>query len=307
MHTPVLLHEVIEALNPQPGEFFIDGTLGAGGHARAVIERIGKFGMFLGTDWDPDAVLNFKAPEVGTVQKIITRNASYTAIPEILHDEELPKADGLLLDLGFSSTQIDDAKRGFSFQHDGPLDMRYTTAGETAAEIVNSYRENELADILYKYGDERFSRQIAKHITDARRTQRIMTTRRLAEIVVEAMPARFRHGRIHAATKTFQALRIYVNHEFENVESILGNLEKVMKLGGRVAVITFHSLEDAIVKKKFQELVRAGQAELIMKKPLAPTKEEVEKNPRSRSAKLRAIRWMPQEAVTPHELHEHYL
>ena len=307
MHTPVLLHEVIEALNPQPGEFIIDGTLGAGGHARAIIERIGKFGMFLGTDWDPDAVLHFKAPEVSAVQRIITRNASYTAIPEILHDEELPKADGLLLDLGFSSTQIDDAKRGFSFQHDGPLDMRYTTAGATAAEIVNSYREEELADILYKYGDERFSRQIAERIVKERRAQRITTTRQLASIVVSAMPARFRHGRIHAATKTFQALRIYVNHEFENIESIIGDLEKVMKPNGRVAIITFHSLEDAIVKKKFQELVREGKAELVMKKPIAPTREEIAKNPRSRSAKLRALRWMPEKEITSETKHEHYL
>lgn len=307
MHTPVLLHEVIEALNPSPGEFVIDGTLGAGGHARAIIERIGKFGMFLGTDWDPDAVLNFKAPESGTVQKIITRNASYTAIPEILHDEELPKADGLLLDLGFSSTQIDDAKRGFSFQHDGPLDMRYTSCTETAAEIVNSYREEELADILYKYGDERFSRQIAERIVKERRAQRITTTRQLASIVVSAMPARFRHGRIHAATKTFQALRIYVNHEFENIESIIGNLEKVMKPNGRVAIITFHSLEDAIVKKKFQELVREGKAELVMKKPIAPTREEIAKNPRSRSAKLRALRWMPEKEITSSTQHQNYL
>ncbi len=307
MHTPVLLQEVLQALDPKPGEFMIDGTLGAGGHARELIKRVGKFGMFLGTDWDPDAVLHFKVPESGEVQRVIVRNASYTAIPEILKDEELPKADGLLLDLGFSSTQVEDAKRGFSFLHDGPLDMRYTTGGISAAEVVNSYRENELADILYQYGDERFSRQIAKRIVEERRTARIMTTRRLADIVVTATPARFRHGRIHAATKTFQALRIYVNHEFENIESILNSLDGVLKPGGRVAVITFHSLEDTIVKKKFQELAKEGKAELLMKKPLAPTDEEVEKNPRSRSAKLRALRWMPQEVPAPHTEHQHYL
>ena len=298
MHTPVLLQEVIEMLNLKPGAFVIDGTLGGGGHASAIIERIGTFGMFLGVDWDADAVLAFRPPETLKVQKIVVRNASYTSIPDILKEEQLPKADGLLLDLGFSSNQVDNAKRGFSFQADGPLDMRYMASGITAAEVVNSFREEELADILWKYGEERFSRQIAKQIVVARRKERIMTTRALAEVVTSGVPARFRHGRTNAATKTFQALRIYVNHEFENIASILSSLPTIMKEGGRVAVITFHSLEDGIIKKHFQLLAKEGKAKLITKKPIAPSREEVKRNPRSRSAKLRTIELLPQEHTT---------
>ncbi|MCX6788779.1 MAG: 16S rRNA (cytosine(1402)-N(4))-methyltransferase RsmH [Candidatus Jorgensenbacteria bacterium] len=289
IHKPVLLHETIEILSPQSGEFFIDGTLGGGGHANAILDRIGKSGTLLGIDWDADAISRFEKTNEGRA-KIFVRNSNYNSIPKILTDEKMPKADGLLLDLGFSSFQIEDASRGFSFQSDGPLDMRYSREGLTAAEVVNGFREEELADIFWKFGDESFSRQIAKKIVEERRKERILTTGRLRDVVVEAFPVRFRNGRVSPATKVFQALRIYVNKEFENIESILGNLSECVKSGGRVAVITFHSSEDGIVKKAFQGLVKSGIAELINKKPIAPTREEVLENPRSRSAKLRAIK-----------------
>lgn len=289
IHKPVLLHETIEILNPQQGEFFIDGTLGGGGHANAIIERIGPKGMFLGVDWDKEAITRFEK-ENATRANVTVRSANYAAIPEIVKDEKMAKADGLLLDLGFSSFQIEDASRGFSFQADGPLDMRYAKVGATAAEVVNGAREEELADIFWKYGDERFSRQIAKRIVEERRKGKIQTTARLRDVVVSAFPARFRNGKTNPATKVFQALRIYVNQEFENIESLLKRLQGIVKSGGRVAVITFHSTEDGIVKRAFQELVKTGKAELLVKKPIAPTRAEVKENPRSRSAKLRAIK-----------------
>ncbi|MEK7089432.1 MAG: 16S rRNA (cytosine(1402)-N(4))-methyltransferase RsmH, partial [Patescibacteria group bacterium] len=165
IHKPVLLHETIEILNPKSGEFFIDGTLGGGGHANAIVERIGKSGTLLGVDWDKEATERF-LHENAKRTNVIVQNANYNTIPEILTQENLGKADGLLLDLGFSSFQIEDAKRGFSFQADGPLDMRYAKEGATAADVVNGLREEELADIFWKFGDERFSRQIAKRIVE---------------------------------------------------------------------------------------------------------------------------------------------
>ena len=289
MHEPVLLNETIRILDPKPGAFFIDGTLGGGGHSKAILEKVGANGMLLGTDWDNDAVLRFEKENKAYGKKVLVRNANYRQIPDILKKEKLPHADGLFLDLGFSSDQIENAEKGFSFQYEGPLDMRYAKEGETAAEVVNGLREEELADIFWKFGDERFSRQIAKRIVEERRKKRILTKTRLAEVVASAFPARFRNGKVNPATKVFQALRIYVNHEFENIESILGNLNECVKSGGRIAVITFHSSEDRIVKKRFSELVKAGNAEHLIKKPIAPTRDEIKRNPRSRSAKLRAI------------------
>lgn len=289
MHEPVLLNETIRILDPKPGEFFIDGTLGGGGHSKAILERVGATGMLLGTDWDNDAVSRFEKENKARGKGVLIRNANYRQIPDILKKEKLPHADGLLLDLGFSSDQIESAEKGFSFQYEGPLDMRYAKEGETAAEVANGLREEELADIFWKFGDERFSRQIAKRIVEERRKKRILTTTRLAEVVASAFPARFRNGKVNPATKVFQALRIYVNREFENIESILGNLNECVKSGGRVAVISFHSSEDRIVKRRFNELVKAGKAEHLTKKPIAPTRDEIQRNPRSRSAKLRAI------------------
>lgn len=280
-HIPVLLNEVIKVLDPKVGEFFIDGTLGGGGHAMAIQKCLGSNGKILAVDVDDEAV-----KRVDVEFKIF--HANYTEIPEILKKEKLPKADGLLLDLGFSSFQIDDPKRGFSFLHDAPLDMRYDARSKnvSAEDVVNGMSEKDLADIFWKYGEERWSRVIAKKIIDERKKKKIRTTTELARIIEKAIS---RKGRMHPATKVFQALRIYVNKELENIETITGRIPDIITKDGRVAIISFHSLEDRIVKNAFRDLVKSKKALFINKKPIIPTRAEILKNPRSRSAKLRAI------------------
>jgi len=281
MHIPVLLNEVIQVLDPKPGEFFIDGTVGGGGHAAAIAEYLGSDGKILAVDIDDEAV-----KRVDAEFKIF--HANYIEIPEILKKEKLPKADGLLLDLGFSSFQIDDPERGFSFLHNAPLDMRYDVNSKniSAEDVVNGMSEKNLSDIFWKYGEERWSRVIAKKIIEERKKRRIKTTTELAHVIEKAIS---RKGRMHPATKVFQALRIYVNKELENVTQAMKDIEYIVKSGGRVAVISFHSLEDRIVKNAFRDLVKSKKALFINKKPIIPTRAEILKNPRSRSAKLRAI------------------
>lgn len=203
----------------------------------------------------------------------------------------MPEANGLILDLGFSTEELEKSGRGFSFLKDEPLDMRYDIDGEitTAAEVVNSYPEKDLADIFYIYGEERMSRQIAKKIVEERRKERIMTTGRLVEVVKMAVGKGYEKGRINPATRVFQALRIYVNKELENLETILKNLPEIIRPNGRVVIISFHSLEDRIVKNYFKQMEKEGKGEILTKKPVVASKEEIISNPRSRSAKLRAI------------------
>ena len=215
--------------------------------------------------------------------KIIIEQGNYVEIPNIIKKHKVGKANGLLLDLGFSSRHLESG-RGFTFQKDEPLDMRYDeSTGESAAEIVNTYKEKDLADIIYAYGEERRSRQIAKSISEARKREEIKTTNDLVEAIGG------KRGRIHPATRTFQALRIYINKEYENIETILKKLPEIMKQGGRVAIITFHSGEDRIVKNYFKEYEDKGMAKRINKKVIKPTREEIQQNPRSRSAKLRGL------------------
>ncbi len=313
-HTPVLLNEVIEALEPSPGKFIIDGTVNGGGHSAAIWEKISPSGMLLATDWDKNILektrkdFESRYKLQATTHKLFFIHSSYTEIPEILKRENLPKADGLLLDLGFSSEQL-EAKRGFSYRGENrlnePLDMRYdpsfasnfaeATMGEkasegaapTAAEILNSYREEELSDIFWKYGEERFARRIAHGIVEARKDKRIITVGELIEAIKNSVPQFFKKGESDVTMRVFQALRIYVNKELENVERILGDLDKIVKPGGRVAIITFHSLEDRLVKNKFKELETKGVINILNKKPIIPTDEEIKQNSRSRSAKLR--------------------
>lgn len=287
MHIPVLLRETLATLDPKPGERFADGTLGGGGHAAAILDRIGPAGTLIGIDRDRDAIARFaeRFPNRPNIRLI---HASYAELPEFSGSSKL---DGLLVDLGFSSDQVDDAARGLSFSHAGPLDMRYDrTKGFTAADAVNGMREDELADLIWRLGEDRNARRIAKAITDSRRHERIETTDVLARIVAEAVHGR---GKIHPATKTFQALRIFVNDEFGELGKLLSSLPRLMAPGGRVAVITFHSAEDRIVKEAFRSLVSAKSALALTKKPIAPSRDEVSENPRSRSAKLRAIRFLP--------------
>jgi len=289
MHKSVLLKESIEILNPQLGEFFIDGTIGSGGHSEAILEKIGPSGKLLGIDWDEKAIENCKL-KIGNCLNVVLVNGNYADLPEILKEKKLPKADGLIVDLGFSSEQIEKSGKGFSFMKDEPLIMRYADEGLTAAEIVNSFNEKDLADIFWKYGEERFSRQIAKKIVEERKKRRILTTFELVEIIKKAVPKFYERGRLHPATRVFQALRIYVNRELENLETLLKNLDKIIKTKGRVAIISFHSLEDRLVKNYFRQMAKEGCAEILTKKPITPTEEEIKNNPRSRSAKMRAIR-----------------
>ncbi len=293
-HIPVLLHEVVATLDPKPGDFVIDSTVNRGGHAQALAKRIGKRGTLLGIDWDPEAIKTLQNKKTEFPSRTHFEHGNYAEIPGILKRLALPKAQALLLDLGFSSEQVDTSGRGFSFRvprgGEEPLDMRYNPReGKPAAEVLRTIQEQELADLIYQYGEERYSRIIAKAIALARRRKAIRTTGDLAEIIKNAVPKNYEHGRINPATRTFQALRIYINNEFGNLSSLLTHLDQCVTSGGRVAVISFHSLEDGIVKRHFQDLVKAHQAAFLIKKPLLPTREETAANPRSRSAKLRAI------------------
>ncbi len=252
-------------------------------------------GKLLGLDLDEN---NLKIAEAKILTELRIKNAElrnnlilvrgkYAYLPEILKKYKLPKADGLILDLGFSSESLESG-RGFSFLKNESLDMRYDIKqGVTAAEIINSFNEKDLADIFWKYGEERFSRQIAKKIIQERKSKPIKTTFDLMEIIKKAVPRSYERGRLHPATRVFQALRIYVNNELENLEKLLKNIEKIVK--GRLAIISYHSLEDRLVKNYFREMARQGKAKILTKKPIRPTFEEIRQNPRARSAKLRAI------------------
>jgi len=293
MHVPVLLNKAIELINPKEGDLIIDGTFGAGGHAYAILGKILPSGTLLGIDLDSDAIAR-GMEKFANRENVILANDNYKNIPDVLKEKNLPKADGLLLDLGMSSEQLEESGRGFSFKKDEPLDMRYGKIGEiTAAEVINSFGKDALEEIFKKYGEERYARQIAKKIVERRKQSRIMTTFQLSEIAEEIYRSYgYRHGqsrqRIHPATRIFQALRIYVNGELENLEKIFDSLPNVLKSGGRAAVISFHSLEDRIVKNKFKEMSARNILEILTKKPIIPDAEEIKNNPRARSAKLRA-------------------
>ncbi len=310
MHIPVLLKEIIEILNPQPGEFFIDGTIGSGGHAVKIFEKILPNGKLLGLDLDRNN-LRIAESKILTELKIknselrnnlILVNGNYADLPEILKKKKMSKADGLLLDLGMSSGQLEHSGRGFSFLRNEPLIMRYAHQIRnskfeirnelTAAEVVNTFSEKDLADIFWKYGEERYSRQIAKGIVESRKRKEIKTTFDLVEIILGCQKLKVKgqrlKARIHPATKTFQALRIYVNDELGNLEKLLKNLAKILASGGRAAIISYHSLEDRLVKNCFRDLKNQGKAQVLTKKPLRPTLEETRENRRARSAKLRA-------------------
>lgn len=285
MHVPVLLEKTIKALNPQEGEFIIDGTVDGGGHAGAILERIGPKGKLLGLDLDPK-MLEISREKFSDRKNVILIAGNYKDLPRILEEKKLGLADGLLLDLGFSSEQLASGK-GFSFEKDEPLLMTYGEGTTPAREWLKKLKENELADIIYRFGGERMSRRIAKAIKSARGAD---TSKELAEIIRKALPRNYERGRINPATRTFQALRIFVNGELDNLTEALGDLSRVVRPGGRVAIISFHSLEDKLVKTEFRKLAKEGGAELIFKKPLVAEPEEARENPRSRSAKLRAIK-----------------
>ncbi len=285
IHHPVLLNETIQYLEPADNGIYVDGTLGLGGHTTKILEKCGPGGKVIGFEWDATALklAQKKLSPYGERIQVIRRN--FAQIKETLAELGLSQIDGLLLDLGFSSLQLDASGRGFSFKGREPLDMRMDDRRTlTAAELVNEAGGQELADIFYHYGGERCSRRIAANIVEARGKARIETTDILAEIVSKSIPRRFHPKKIHVATKVFQALRIAVNHELENLDKILDDAPSILKPGAKFCVISFHSLEDRLVKWKF----RNNQVyKVLTKKPVVPGLEERRVNPRSRSAKLR--------------------
>ncbi|MCL4437475.1 16S rRNA (cytosine(1402)-N(4))-methyltransferase RsmH [Patescibacteria group bacterium] len=258
-----------------------------------IIENIKPDGIFLGVDWDKNMIekLNSKFEnQRSKLKNLILVNDNYANLPEILKKYNLPKADGLLIDLGFSSDQL-EAERGFSFLKDEPLDMRYNIAENSpAAEIINSLSEKDLADIFFNYGGERRSRKIAKAIVAERKKAYIETTAQLSAIILRAVGKNYEKGRINPSTRVFQSLRIFVNKELENLKKILESLPEILKSeSGRVVLISFHSLEDRMVKNEFKKIAKANQGKILTKKPMFADREEALTNPRARSAKLRAL------------------
>lgn len=315
MHKPVLLKEVIENLKIKDNDIFVDATLGNAGHTKAILESGVTNLTIIGIDADKEAIN--KSKEVlepfELNNQIFLEMTYFDSLKKILEERQLNHVDKVLFDLGFRSDQVDDPKRGFSFLKEGPLDMSFQSSvgsvGDvsgrenilTADEIINEWQEESLADIIYGYGEEKFARRIARAIVKTRedkrqlvrkgeaKDNRIKTTTELAEIIKSAVPIFYRRSKIHPATKTFQALRITVNDEIERFKRTLHTAYEKLSPTGRIAVISFHSLEDRVAKRFFKEKAKAGEAKLITKKPITASKEEIEENPRARSAKLRII------------------
>lgn len=301
-HIPVLLDQTIEALNIKEDGIYVDGTAGGGGHSQEIAKRL-KSGRLISIDRDPDALAAAsKRLEPYPQAKVVEGN--FSDMREILDNEGIGLVDGILLDIGVSSFQLDAPQRGFSFHNDAPLDMRMSKSGATAADLVNSLTAQQISKILFEYGEEKFSRSIASAIIREREKSPIKTTGRLAEIISSAVPAKAKRNG-HPARQSFQALRIAVNGELDNLSKGLDEASESLNIGGILAVITFHSLEDRMVKQRFASLCKGctcppdfpvcvcGKVpfgELLFRSPKTASEDELEKNPRSRSAKLRAIR-----------------
>jgi 16S rRNA (cytosine1402-N4)-methyltransferase len=301
-HIPVMLRDVLDALQPRPHETYIDGTFGAGGYTRAILEaadcRVVAF------DRDPTAIAAGAALVETFAPRLTLLHRPFGEMAEAIQETGVEAVDGVVLDIGVSSMQIDQAERGFSFQSDGPLDMRMSCEGPSAADVVNGFEEEQIADIIYEYGEERRSRAIARAIVKARAIAPLTRTKDLADLVLRVFHGRKEDGR-HPATRTFQGLRIFVNDELGELERALGASEKILRPGGRIVLVTFHSLEDRIVKRFLAE--RSGKMDqgsrylpqknvqlslpsfrLVNSRPLTPQKGELDVNPRARSARLRA-------------------
>ncbi len=289
-HQPVLVDEVLAYLRPRPGLVVVDGTLGSGGHSLSILPKLLPDGRLIGLDRDAESLRLAQQRLAEFAPQASCLHDNYRNLPDMLTSLGLRGIDGLLLDLGMSTPQVDCAARGFSFMHDGPLDMRMDQTQETtAASLVNRFSADELIDVLRTLGEERFAPRIARQIVRERQACAIETTRQLAEVVSRAVPPQARHGRLHPATRTFQALRIAVNDELGALEALLERLPRVLNAGGRAVIITFHSLEDRLVKRAFAQGMRDGCWTVLTKKPVRPGEAEVARNPRARSAKLRAI------------------
>ena len=304
-HKSVLLHETVDSLNIRPDGIYVDGTLGGGGHASLVCSRLGENGRLIGIDQDADAIAAATErlkPYGGRVT--IVRN-NYENIDTVLAELGIPGVDGIYLDLGVSSYQLDTAERGFTYREDAPLDMRMDQRNaETAADIVNGYSEMELYRIIRDYGEDRFAKNIAKHIVRARQEKPLETTGELIEVIKAAIPAKIRATGGHPAKRTFQAIRIELNKELEVLEHSIDKMIGLLNPGGRLCIITFHSLEDRIVKNKFKEnenpcvcppdfpvcmCGRKSRGRVVTRKPIVPTGQEIEENKRSKSSKLRVF------------------
>lgn len=301
-HISVLMEETLTALVTNPAGTYVDCTLGGGGHAGRIVEKLNSQGHFIGIDQDPAAITAGRRRLAGAACKVDIVHRNFSNISAILQDLQVTDVDGVLFDLGVSSHQLDVAERGFSYMQDAPLDMRMNPAEKTSAyDVVNQYSESELTGIIYQYGEERWAKRIAQFIVEARKTQAVATTGQLTEIIKKAIPAAARRDGPHPAKRTFQAIRIEVNNELGMLREALINASKQLKPGGRLCVITFHSLEDRITKQTMQELARGcicppklpvcvcqNTPSLRMRgKPVVPSQQEVADNPRSRSAKLR--------------------
>lgn len=284
-HIPVMVEEVITFLRCEPGRTYVDATMGGGGHASEILKRTSPDGIVIGMEWDEDALVEAKNVLMPFGERVKIWRENFIYLPDLVKAESV---DGILLDLGLSSIQVDQGERGFSFKGEGPLDMRMDQRmTHTAAHLINRLSSKELEFTLSQYGEERWAKRIATAIVQEREREPIQTTQTLRRIVHRAIPKRWRSWRIDPATRTFQAFRIKVNDELENLKNLLERGWKILKRGGRICIISFHSLEDRIVKENFRRLEKKGEIEVLTPKPVTPSEEERRRNPRSRSAKLR--------------------
>ncbi len=302
IHKPVLLKETIELLNCENDGIYIDGTLGRGGHTAAILKQLGPEGLIIAIDRDLQAVKKVKKKLKDN--RIIFFHDNFINIPEIITSLKIDKVDGMVFDLGISSPQVDNPDRGFSYQQTGPLDMRMNTDQKlTARKIVNNFSKNELIEIFREYGEEKWSSRIASFIIQERQQNEIQTTDQLVEIIKKAIPASARRRGGHPARRVFQALRIATNNELNQLKEMIGRVLPVLKTGGRICVISFHSLEDRIIKRFFKKKARScvcppdfpicvcekkSELKILTKKPVQASQEEISENPRARSARLRA-------------------
>lgn len=304
-HKSVLLYETVDSLNIRPDGIYVDGTLGGGGHAYEVCKRLGEHGRLIGIDQDADAIAAASARLSEFQDKVTVVRSNYENIASVLHDLGIEKVDGIYLDLGVSSYQLDTASRGFTYREDAPLDMRMDQRNpQTAADIVNNYSEMELYRIIRDYGEDRFAKNIAKHIVRQRQEKPYETTGELIETIKAAIPAKVRATGGHPAKRTFQAIRIELNHELDVLNRSIDTMIDLLNPGARLSIITFHSLEDRIVKKRFRDnenpcicppefpvcmCGRKSKGTVITRKPVVPGEEELEYNKRSKSSKLRVF------------------
>ena len=290
-HESVLLAEVLDLLAPAPGRIIIDCTIGRAGHAAAIAERLGPTGLLIGLDADPRNLEFAQKRLAASPCTVRLFHANFAELPDVLREADVTHVHGLLADLGVSTNQLFDSSYGMSFANEMPLDMRIDPRTRlTAADVVNHTREEDLANLIYQLAQERYSRRVARKIIDARRLSPITTTQRLADIVRSAIPRGGPPEKIDPATRTFLALRMRVNQELKNLEALLRDAPKLLHPDGRLAVISFQSMEDRLVKQAFRALDQSGNFEALTKKPVSPADDELSRNPRSRSAKMRVLR-----------------